>query len=575
MITHTPTNAFLIRLSIILLRYAPLFEIFLLSLLLATYFSQPGDPPNLTATALLPVLITLTALLFSVEIIYYLTLYRPHEQRLSKTLAEHPIPSLSPVERSALFEKCAANVPDWEHYLSLWFLGTTSPEKLARSTVREFILWAFFERPSTDSEEEERELDGYIARIETLSGYVFPEEAAAAESQPDVKAAAKSLRLTFDPVEIRYKSILWYGIVALVDGITHFHLWRAGFVHHRPSPARPTPSVVAAVAKKSHGNTPLNSIFHSFPPRIAHRHHAKTKSLAGDVGYYFRPHRSSSSRLPVVFIHGIGIGLWPYRQFLSELNDEQDEEQIGILALEILPLSARLTSPLLSQARFLEQFREILSQHGQDWKEFVLVTHSYGSVMATHILHSAELSPRVRGLVMVDPVTVLLHLPDVAYNFTRRSPRRANELQLWYFASMEVGVAEGLGRHFFWRENIIWREELQQVGTCGHSQVRESGDDADGEGQAAVFLSGRDLIVDTHTVAHYLASEGDFGSESANSGLFNILEHVPGTNRNYMAPSGIEIVWFPDLDHAQIFEQREDRRRVIEVVKRYCRGSAV
>ncbi|KAK4187500.1 Alpha/Beta hydrolase protein [Podospora australis] len=385
-------------------------------------------------------------------------------------------------------------------------------------------------------------------------------------------AAARSLRLTVDPVRICYRSVLWYGIVTLTDCITHFHLWRAGFVHHRPSSAKPpaTPNrsspqlngeqPVSSAATATTKKTPLSSLFHSFPPRLAHTHHMRTKSPSGEIGYYYRPHKSLS-KLPVVFIHGIGIGLWPYREFLSELlNEQEDGEQVGILALEILPFSTRLTSPPLSRARSLEEIQGILAQQGPDWKEFVLVTHSYGSVLATHILHSPELKPRVKGLVMVDPVTVLLHLPDVAYNFTRRPPRRANEWQLWYFASMDVGVAEGLGRHFFWRENIIWREELQQIGT-------------DTQGNVAICLSGRDLIVDTHTVARYLASEGDLGSDETNNGLVNVAKYAPARGGNHLAPSGLEILWYPDLDHAQIFESQRDRRHVIEVVSRYCQRS--
>ena len=41
----------------------------------------------------------------------------------------------------------------------------------------------------------------------------------------------------------------------------------------------------------------------------------------------------------------------------------------------------------------------------------------YGSVITTHLLQDPELSGRIASIVIVDPVSILLHLPDVAYNF--------------------------------------------------------------------------------------------------------------------------------------------------------------
>lgn len=45
------------------------------------------------------------------------------------------------------------------------------------------------------------------------------------------------------------------------------------------------------------------------------------------------------------------------------------------------------------------------------------ISRSYGSVISTHILHTPEVARKIGPVVLVDPVTFLLHLPDVAYNF--------------------------------------------------------------------------------------------------------------------------------------------------------------
>ena len=65
------------------------------------------------------------------------------------------------------------------------------------------------------------------------------------------------------------------------------------------------------------------------------------------------------------------------------------------------------------------------------------------------MLDDPLLAPRISATLFVDPVTLLLHMPDVAYNFTIRAPKATNEWVLWYFASKDPGVAHTLGRHFF------------------------------------------------------------------------------------------------------------------------------
>jgi pimeloyl-ACP methyl ester carboxylesterase len=266
------------------------------------------------------------------------------------------------------------------------------------------------------------------------------------------------------------------------------------------------------------------------------------------------------------------------------------------MVLEILPISTRLTDPPLRREAFVQELRTILAVHAPQWLEngFVLVSHSYGSVLTTHIIRNPDLAAHVHGVVLIDPVTLLLHLPDVAYNFTRRPPQTANEWQLWFFASMDVGIAEGLGRHFFWRENEVWKEELvgegplpakESKGIVTRSKVRNQTSNTSPaltRRKVAVCLGGRDLIVNTQTVARYLARPGDMADSDASEdqeaidALFKVREagsaassESPRCTR-YLAPSGVEIVWFPTLDHAQVFDAREDRQQILNVIGEYC-----
>ena len=505
--------------------------------------------------------------LFALDALYGVFLYLPFKVRLSRA-ANHP-ELLTRPERDALFHQCWVNIPDPERYLRLWFLDG-NPAEIKRDNVKELFLWAFFDRgivsAVADDERDQRlnteapetieeELEEYLVRTEELLGRPL---------EPG-RGTAVPLRLTIDVIETRYRSLWWYAVVGLVDFGTYFFLIRHGFEFHCP-PVRKALNVFPLRAP---------ALLPTLPGKLRR---LKAPSASSEVSYWYRPHTSPDT-LPVLFIHGIGIGLHPYTKFLSEIPADT-----GVIALEILPISMRLCSAPLSKPEFLRHVQRILSHHG--WDRFAIVSHSYGSVLTTHILRSAELGPRAEAVVLVDPVSLLLHLPDIAYNFTRRRPRRANEWQLWYFASMDPGTALALGRHFFWRQNLIWKEELVALPLGGSDADggSYSGDAAASEGtrtqvqtqtragqqkrKVAVCLSGRDLIVDTLSVARYLVADGELSHlETHNE---NELARLLTGEENCVTRLGIEVLWFPPLDHSQVFDGEKDRERVLDVVRRFC-----
>lgn len=293
-----------------------------------------------------------------------------------------------------------------------------------------------------------------------------------------------------------------------------------------------------------------------------------------------------------MFIHGIGIGLYPYTNFLSQLNSvsgvesADPDEQVGIIAIEIMPVSFRITHSALSRAEMCSEIEQILLNHLTPGQKCVLVSHSYGSVITTHLLKTPSTAKLVGPVVLIDPVSILLHLPDVAYNFTRRQPEKANEYQLYYFASMDMGVSHTLSRHFFWNENVLWKKDLKGR-------------------RVTVSLSGRDLIVDTEAVGRYLSEDSTFenGHSVGNGNDNGILIDFEGRDdpeestmslrggeshgvsgrktsevdvdekewksRPWLG-TGIDVLWFKDLDHAQVFDKHDTRQRIINAISTYC-----
>jgi pimeloyl-ACP methyl ester carboxylesterase len=306
----------------------------------------------------------------------------------------------------------------------------------------------------------------------------------------------------------------------LVDTFTAAYLRYTGFRLHR---------------------THMRTSLAIFPPRLA-AFTTRQLSPAPDLGYWYRPH-TSKTRLPILFIHGIGIGLIPYSQWLASVTNEDPmspaDGEIGIIAIELLPISFRLTRTLPRPEEICRQINMILQRHG--WDKVVLTSHSYGSVISKHLLCDPTTAPKIGPCLFIDPVTFLLHLPDVAYNFTARRPRGANEHQLWYFASMDIGVAHTLARNFFWAENILWKEDL-------------------GARDVTVSLGGRDLIVDTEAVGKYISGV-DLKSEE------RAWKDAEWKGR------GVETLWWPTADHAQVFERKEGRAKLAGILREYAKRS--
>src|SRR4051794_10950752 len=101
----------------------------------------------------------------------------------------------------------------------------------------------------------------------------------------------------------------------------------------------------------------LPSVFPFRPLHLLSPH----RSPAANLTYWYRPHTSKTG-LPVLFIHGIGIGLYPYVGFLAGLNAEDGgtDGELGIIAVEIMPVSSRITGQALGKNEMCAEIRNIL-----------------------------------------------------------------------------------------------------------------------------------------------------------------------------------------------------------------------
>lgn len=120
---------------------------------------------------------------------------------------------------------------------------------------------------------------------------------------------------------------------------------------------------------------------------------------------------------------------------------------------------------------------------------------------------------------------------------------RANEYQLYYFGSKDMGVSHTLSRRFFWSENILWKHDIK-------------------DRHVTVSLSGKDLIVDTDAVRRYLTGKSGFSDSGS------LL--AEGWSNGKWRGNGLNVLWFKNLDHAQVFDLAKNRRLLGDVIRGYC-----
>ncbi|EJT75902.1 hypothetical protein GGTG_05828 [Gaeumannomyces tritici R3-111a-1] len=407
----------------------------------------------------------------AVELLWFLFAYMPFRKLAQRNTTTdctllQPEP-LNRAERAAFFAKCMSLVPDMEYFIRKW-VQNAHLDDVRRDNVKDWLLWGLFDREGPPGEDDE-ELEQYISQAEARLGYPIRKG----------RGECEAIRLSFDPVKMNHRSLFFYLIIWCIDHFTAVFLYLMGFRHYRQKRSK---------------------FFRQFPPRPLALLAPKQAAAPGHLSFWARPHRSVTRR-PVIFIHGVGVGLFPYMQFFRSIPRD-----VGILAVEMMPIAGRLCEAMPSANNIVASIAAALDQLGPDFDDCVLVANSYGTFMTTPLLLSPAVSPKISSLVLADPVAFLLHLPDVAYNFTRRRPRkyRGDEWQMHLNDCVVNAPAVASYVEYDSAECTpadlasLTSSEKWWTGSCPLELIW-----LPGEGHGAALLSGRCIPVATRVLDRY------------------------------------------------------------------------
>jgi len=179
---------------------------------------------------------------------------------------------------------------------------------------------------------------------------------------------------------------------------------------------------------------------------------------------YYRPPRNDSywiesEALPLVFIHGIGMGLSQYLDIVSLLSKD-----VPCFLVEWPHVGMQMSTPhdILTAEQSVDRIAKVFEYFNLTRRGGCLVCHSLGTTMVSWLTRLERGKHLVSATVILDPISFVLCHPKVATAFVYKDPRSPIEFLMHFFLSRELFIANYLSRHFSWSHNIMFVENLTE-----------------------------------------------------------------------------------------------------------------
>ena len=333
-----------------------------------------------------------------VEIVFYV-----YNTILARSANTPMVPESMSRDIMELWGNCLEYSPDGpQDFLEGWFYDSPL-SSITKQDVLEFLAWGSCSTTwELLSEQSKEDMFAVYDLFERKLEHTFPERAQGQEPLP-------CMRFSIEPFEYKHKPTSYYWVCSFLLGLAgKTSMMGLGFSRHR--------------------------------------------SRALDYWVRIPESEEARKRTPIVFVHGIGVGLAMYLQLIKELltND------CPVVCIELPFISSKLGAydvPKISQQ--VASVEALCTRWG--FGKAMFVGHSYGSVMLSWM--AQHLPERVAGLAFIDPVVLMLNLKHVLYNFLYKNDGADGIADI---IGSELGVNIALRRNFWWYRNVLWACDLQR-----------------------------------------------------------------------------------------------------------------
>jgi pimeloyl-ACP methyl ester carboxylesterase len=198
------------------------------------------------------------------------------------------------------------------------------------------------------------------------------------------------------------------------------------------------------------GNALVEMFFHNAYLRVVGFQFLETE----DMTYWIKEGRNSALP-PMLIYHGISSGWLMYALVIQTFLPNRTVILADLDAVKIKSMYFHMPS----MDRYNAAILRVLRRHHID--KVSIVGHSFGTITASWL---ASKHPEVVShITLMDPVSLLLCLPDVVENFIYRSLRKCRspvEAIIWFFAAREITISYALHRNFIWHYNTLWLQDV-------------------------------------------------------------------------------------------------------------------
>lgn len=167
-----------------------------------------------------------------------------------------------------------------------------------------------------------------------------------------------------------------------------------------------------------------------------------------------QPADEVAGQVPLVFVHGLGVGLVPYYFFLYRLSKRHS----GDFFVPEFPFLAMAPWENVPSAReVIAQIQDMLTANGHTAAHFV--GHSFGAVICSWVL---KMSPgSMVFMTLMDPANFLIMKSDCLCDVLYGAPQSCFEIVIQWFGFSELFTLNLLCRNIFWEQSSMWPEEIQ------------------------------------------------------------------------------------------------------------------
>eukprot|EP01025_Chloroclados_australasicus_P062067 TRINITY_DN814_c0_g1_i4.p1 TRINITY_DN814_c0_g1~~TRINITY_DN814_c0_g1_i4.p1 ORF type:complete len:642 (-),score=23.88 TRINITY_DN814_c0_g1_i4:347-2272(-) len=201
------------------------------------------------------------------------------------------------------------------------------------------------------------------------------------------------------------------------------------------------------------GLVSLFSIVSEDKPQSCYKEvHSPSQDIGLEDNIFYSNSISSAQQTPIVFMHGIGAGTFPYLFFVRKIMRQFPDNPL--ILTEMRHISMRWTPRAKSVNEVANSVATLMQELGVEKAH--LIGHSYGTLVASSLVHRYR--HLVDGICLMDPVCLMTCHPTLLQNFIYKGFGPGDTIidYLRFMCARDISIAEGLCRNFWWSGLMLW-----------------------------------------------------------------------------------------------------------------------